>query len=104
MIKFAKELFPIYRSITGPGQIETLKKINDKVKKLKLIKFKSGSKIFDWKIPKVWNIKDSFIEHKSGKKFAEFKKNNLHVVSYSDPINKWMHKKELLSKIKKLNL
>ncbi len=99
MIKWARELFPLCRSITGNGTRKTLnyfKKINPE---FKILNFKSGTKIFDWKIPLEWNIRDAYIEHESGKKFAEFSKSNLHVVGYSTPINKKISKKELLKKI-----
>ena len=74
MLKWAKDLFPICRSITGDGTRMTLsyfEKINPEFRRLK---FKTGQKVFDWVIPKEWNIKDAYIQHQSGKKFAEFKK------------------------------
>lgn len=55
--------------------------------------------MFDWKIPLVWNIKDAYIEHESGKKYAEFSKLNLHVIGYSNPVNKKISKKDLLKHI-----
>ena len=96
MLKWAKTLFPICRSLTGKGTQTTLrffKKINNE---FKLIKFKSGTKVFDWKIPLEWNIRNAYIQHTNKKKFAEFKKNNLHVVGYSTPVNKTISKKELI--------
>ena len=66
---------------------------------LSRIKFKSGSKVFDWVIPEEWNIEDAYIKHESGKKFAEFKKNNLHVVNFSAPINKKLNRSDLLKNI-----
>jgi len=99
MLKWAKELFPLCRSITGNGTRSTLnyfKKIN---KEFKILKFKTGKKVFDWVIPQEWNIKDAYIEHESKKRFAEFKKCNLHIVNYSEPINKKIYKKELLNHI-----
>ena len=77
MIKWAKDLFPICRSITGEGVRKTLfyfKKLNPE---FKILKFATGKKVFDWVIPKEWNIRDAYIEHESGKRFAEFKKCNL---------------------------
>ena len=96
MIKWAKDLFLICRSITGNGTRKTLsyfKKLNPEFKTLK---FPTGKKVFDWVIPKEWNIKDAYLEHESGKRFAEFKNSNLHVVGYSKPIKTTMNKKKLL--------
>ena len=73
MIKWAKDLYPICRSITGKGTEETLKYFKKLNPEFKIINFKSGSRVFDWKIPKEWNIKNSYIQHESGKKYAEFK-------------------------------
>ena len=99
MLKWAKELFPFCRSITGKGLRDTilfLKKIN---MDLKILSFKSGEKVFDWRIPDEWNINDSFIKHTSGKKYAQFSKSNLHIMGYSTPIDKWISKNELLKHI-----
>tara|TARA_X000000950_G_scaffold286150_1_gene394187 strand:- start:6073 stop:7353 length:1281 start_codon:yes stop_codon:yes gene_type:complete len=88
MFKWMKEIFHLPRSLTGDGNKKTinyLKKINPE---WKIIKFKTGKKVFDWIIPKVWNVKDAYIEHSSGKKYAEFSKNNLHLVNYSIPVKK----------------
>ena len=93
MIKWAKDLFPICRSLMGDGTRKTFKyfkKLNPEFEK---VEFKTGKKVFDWEIPKEWNIKDAYIKHESGKKFADFKKTNLHVVGYSKPINKILSKK-----------
>ena len=86
------KLFPICRSITGDGVRETLKIIANDVLSLTMHDIPSGTKVFDWTIPKEWNIQDAYIEHESGKRFAEFKKCNLHVVGYSTPVNKKVSK------------
>ena len=99
MISWAKKLFPICRSITGAGLRETIHFLKDINPNIKILTFNSGKKIFDWKIPDEWNIKNSYIEDESGKKYAEFSKSNLHVVNYSVPINKWISKNELLKHI-----
>ncbi len=99
MISWAKKLFPICRSITGAGLRETIYFLKDINPNIKILTFNSGKKIFDWKIPDEWNIKNSYIEDESGKKYAEFSKSNLHVVNYSVPINKWISKNELLKHI-----
>ena len=95
MINFAKELYPINRSITGEGVRKTLDLIKKKVS-LKKKFFKSGKKVFDWIIPKEWNIKRAYIlDLKNNKKYADFKENNLHIVGYSQPINKILPLEEL---------
>ena len=49
-------------------------------------------------VPKEWIIKDAFIEHEN-KRFALFSENNLHVMSYSAPIDEFLTKDQLLKKI-----
>ena len=87
-IKFyLKKLYPICRSITGNGFRKSLKILGDKID-LKIFKFKSGSRVLDWIIPKEWNISDGYIITPTGKKIANFKKHSLHVVNYSEPVSK----------------
>ena len=87
MINLAKKLFPINRSLTGNGVRETLSIIKSKVP-LEKKSFSSGKKVFDWVVPQEWEIKDGYIlDLKTKKKFADFKKNNLHIVGYSEPKN-----------------
>lgn len=94
-----KKLFPICRSLTGKGNLETLLYIKKYIRNLNLLKFKSGSKVYDWRVPKEWNIKNAYILDKFNKKIIDFKKNNLHVVSYSTPKNKTLSKLEILKHI-----
>ena len=97
MFKTIKFLFPICRSITGPGIKYSLAYFEKLIPEFRREKFKSGQKIYDWKIPNEWHIKDSFIQDlDSKKKFANFKKNNLHVLNFSSPIDKIISKKILL--------
>ena len=99
MYKWCQILFPICRSITGDGIQKTLKYFEKLNPSLKRIKFKSGSKVFDWTVPPEWSINNAYIKHSSGKKYADFKKNNLHLVNFSIPINKYIKKKDLIKKI-----
>ena len=100
MYLWCKDLFPICRSITGKGIKDTLNYFEKINPSLKRVKFKSGKKIFDWVVPYEWHIKESYIQHiKTKRKFADFKKNNLHVVNFSEPVNKIISKKDLLKKV-----
>ena len=99
MLTFAKELFPLNRSIMGPDIRKSYNYFCDKHKEFKKIHFNSGDMVFDWKIPLEWIIRDSYIEHESGIRFAEFSKNNLHIMGYSEPVNLILSKKELIKRI-----
>jgi len=94
-----KKLFPICRSLTGQGIKKTLNIIKNEFPSLKIKKIKSGTKVFDWKIPDEWNIKDAYVKDKYKRKIIDFKKNNLHLLGYSQPINKKITKKELYKNI-----
>lgn len=97
-----KELFLLNRSITGSGIKKTLRIIKKQFSKLQIFKIKSGTNVFDWKIPPEWNIFDAYILDKNKKKIIDFKDNNLHVVSYSHQINKFIKKRELLKHLHSL--
>jgi aminopeptidase-like protein len=83
--KFARELWPINRSITGEGVRETLKKISSHLPIIKIKSIPSGKKVFDWTVPKEWSVKEAYIVTPEGKKICDFSKNNLHLVGYSIP-------------------
>ena len=83
----AKKLWPINRSITGDGVRETLSIIQKDVPELKVFEISSGTKVFDWTVPKEWKVRDAYIITPDGKKICQFKKNNLHLIGYSSPIN-----------------
>ena len=95
-------LFPICRSLTGDGVRKTLKIIKKEFPKLKICKIRSGTKAFDWNVPPEWNVKDAYILDKNNKKIVDFRNNNLHLVGYSTPINKFFSKKELFNHIHSL--
>ena len=67
--------------------------------RLKIKKIKSGTKVFDWKIPDEWNISDAYVIDKKGKRIIDFKNHNLHVVGYSTPVNKYIPKKHLIKNL-----
>ena len=93
------KLFPITRSLTGDGVKKTLNIIQKELPKLKIKKFKSGTKVFDWNIPEEWNVTDAYVIDKYNNRIIDFKKNNLHLVGYSIPIKKNITKKELFKNL-----
>lgn len=94
MYELVERLFPICRSITGDGVRETLRIIQEHIP-IKLHEVPTGTKVFDWTVPKEWNIKDAYVIDAQGEKIIDFKKNNLHVVGYSVPVSKSISLSEL---------
>jgi len=70
----------------GEGNRKTLKTLQEIIP-LKILEYPTGQHVYDWKIPKEWNIKDAWIKNSEGIKIVDFRRNNLHVVSYSRPVN-----------------
>jgi aminopeptidase-like protein len=94
MYDLIKVLFPICRSITGNGVRETLKIIQKHIP-IKIHEVPTGTNVFDWTVPKEWNIKDAYVLYEDGNKIIDFRKNNLHVVGYSIPVSKSVTLSEL---------
>jgi aminopeptidase-like protein len=86
MYRFAEELYPICRSITGDGLRRTLNMIGDKIP-LQISEVPTGTVVFDWTVPKEWNVRDAYIKDAAGKRVVDFRQNNLHVLNYSTPIH-----------------
>ena len=95
MHAWATDLFPVCRSITGKGVRDTLEYLKNLVPELLIKSIPSGTQAFDWVVPDEWTINDAFIIDKYGNKVVDFKKNNLHLMSYSSPIDIWLSRDEL---------
>lgn len=93
----AEELFPICRSITGNGVRQTLRILQREVPELEIKEVPSGTQVFDWIVPKEWNINDAWVKDKSGKKIIDFNETNLHIMGYSIPVHKKVTLDELLT-------
>ena len=87
---WASVLFPIARSLTGPGIRETLEYLKDLLPALEIQSIASGSSVFDWTVPDEWTIHSAYIEDEVGQKIIDFANNNLHVVGYSEPVDQWL--------------
>lgn len=84
--RFASELYPICRSITGDGIRRTLSLIQTRIP-LKIVEVSSGTPVLDWTVPKEWNIRDAYIKDARGNRVVNFQKSTLHVVNYSTPVH-----------------
>lgn len=89
-----RELYPLCRSITGQGVRDTLARIAQEIP-LEINSVPSGTRVFDWVVPREWNIRDAYIKDASGARVVDFRNSNLHVVSYSVPIKARMRLAEL---------
>jgi len=93
---FAAELYPICRSITGEGIRQTLAKIQARIP-LRSIDVPTGTQVFDWTVPREWNIRDAYIKGPDGKRIVDFRQHNLHVLNYSTPVHAILPLNELKS-------
>ena len=92
--RFARELYPICRSITGDGLRKTLALIQKRIP-LQTVEVPSRTQVFDWNVPWEWNIRDAFVKSADGKRVVDFQQCNLHVMNYSAPVRATMPLSEL---------
>ncbi|MEH2048016.1 DUF4910 domain-containing protein [Nostoc sp.] len=102
MYQLMSDMYPICRSITGDGLRKTLNIIKQHIP-LNIHDIPTGTQVFDWTIPKEWNIRDAFIKNSQGKKIINFHQSNLHVVNYSINIHEKMLLKDLKAHLFKLH-
>jgi aminopeptidase-like protein len=95
MHSWATELFPLNRSLTGDGTIKTFEFFAKKLENFEFINTPSGTEVFDWTVPKVWNMRSGYIKNLAGDTLVDFGVNNLHVVGYSEPVHGFFTKDEL---------
>jgi aminopeptidase-like protein len=86
MHELVRELFPICRSITGPGVRHTLH-VLQRFNPIGIVEVPTGTSVMDWTVPKEWVIRDAYIADASGERIVDFRRNNLHVVGYSVPVD-----------------
>ena len=95
----ATRLFPICRSITGDGFRLSLEMIREQVPEMQVFEVPTGTQVFDWTIPREWNIRGGWIRNKQGETIIDFRNSNLHVLGYSVPIHQTVSREELLEHV-----
>jgi len=95
MYQWAKDLFPICRSLTGQGVRDTLAYLQKTIPNMTIESINSGEQVFDWQVPEEWNIKQAYIEDEVGNRIVDFADSNLHVVGYSEPVDTILTLEEL---------
>ena len=90
----ARELYPICRSITGDGIRRTLDIIGERIP-IRKFDVPTGTRVFDWVVPKEWNIRDAYVKSADGTRIIDFRKSNLHILNYSTPVRATMPLREL---------
>lgn len=98
-----EKLFPINRSLTGKGNLQTLQYLKQIVPSLSIQFAKSGKRAFDWKVPNEWEVKWAYVEDSKGNRIIDFDLQNLSLVSYSESFEGWVTRDELLSHIHTTN-
>lgn len=99
MYHLAERLYPICRSITGNGFRQSLTIIREVLPEIQVTEIPSGTQVFDWIVPKEWNIRGGWIKKKSGETIVDFKDSNLHVMGYSLPVHATVSRDELLEHV-----
>ncbi|HZF26881.1 MAG TPA: DUF4910 domain-containing protein [Steroidobacteraceae bacterium] len=89
-----EELYPICRSITGEGVRRTLAAVGKRIP-LEITEVPSGEKVFDWEVPREWNVREAWIKDEKGRRVVDLRDHSLHLVSYSTPVRDTLSLAEL---------
>ena len=95
MHDFMRELFPITRSLTGPGTRQTLDVLGQHLLGLQRHRIDSGTKVYDWTVPPEWIVRSARLTGPDGEVVVDMADHNLHVVGYSEPVDAELTLEEL---------
>lgn len=93
-LALAADIYPICRSITGEGVRETLRHLQ-RAAPLDVFEVPTGTTVFDWQIPREWNVREAWIAGPDGRRIVDFRRHALHLVGYSAPVHARMPLHEL---------
>ena len=83
----ATELLPVHRSLTGNGVRETLRIVRMHLPGLVVHEVPSGTRVLDWTVPDEWNVHSAYLEDPAGERIIDIADCNVHLVSYSEPVD-----------------
>ena len=92
--ELARDLFPIPRSLTGSGVRETLHRLGRHID-LTINEIPTGTQVFDWAIPREWNVDAAYIARPDGTRIIDMQNSSLHVLGYSIPMRARLPLREL---------
>jgi aminopeptidase-like protein len=96
MIGLIEQLYPLCRSITGDGLRQSLRLIARELPSLALHEVATGTPVFDWTVPREWNVRGAYIATLDGRRLVDFARSNLHLLQYSTPVDRIVERAELL--------
>ncbi len=85
--EYLNKLFPLNRSISGKENEKSLEILRE-IYPFEVKSITSSTKVYDWTVPPEWNVNEAWVKDSKGNIIINFKDLNLHLVSYSIPIDK----------------
>ena len=99
MYQWCESLFPLNRSLSGSGNLETLLFLKNLLPELQISSFNSEDELFDWIAPEEWNVDEAYIETLKGIRIVDWANSNLHLVGYSTPVDAVIDAEELIERL-----
>lgn len=87
MLALLERLWPIHRSLAGPGIRETLAIFGSLLDDFRVFQVASGSRVLDWIVPDEWHLRSAYLEAPDGRRLCDVADNTLHVIGYSTAVD-----------------
>jgi aminopeptidase-like protein len=94
MWNLMQSLYPLHRSIAGPGLRQTLQVLRRHVP-IAVHEIPTRSRVYDWEVPAEWEVRDAYVADRHGRRWIDYRQCNLHVMSHSQPVRRQMSWEEL---------
>lgn len=95
MIQWARDLYPIRGSLSGPGVRKTLAYLKSLLPDLQIHEIASGTQVLDWEVPDEWTLRAAYVEDENGNRVIDIENHELHIVGYSEPVDTVVDLEEL---------